>query len=130
VPYAPSHPAGDFAVLLDLARAISFFVTILSLLALFNTAFFEIGATWQERLFGAIAHVGMAAGIAFASGLLFRYSTHPTISLTKTLPVRTFLWTLFGIIILFALAWYLDVYYMPLARRVLSLYVSGKFQLG
>ncbi len=99
---------------LDLARAISFFITMLSLLALFNTAFFIIGATWKQRLLACITRVALAACISLASGLLFRHSTHPAVPLSKTLPVRVFLWTLFVVMVFFAAAWYLDVYYIPL----------------
>jgi hypothetical protein len=37
--------------------------------------------------------------------------------LYSTLPVCLFLWAIFGISLLFALGWYLDVYYMPLFWR-------------
>jgi hypothetical protein len=110
-------------VLLDFARAISFFLTIFSLLALFDSAFFVIAATWQQRLLASIMRAALAACISLASGVLFRRSTHTDVPLSKTLPVRIFLWTLIGIMVLFALAWYLDVYYMP-QGRVLTLYAS------
>jgi hypothetical protein len=49
--------------------------------------------------------------------MLFRSSTHPELSLARTLPVRLFFWTLLGLALLFAVSWYLDVYYMPLFWR-------------
>ena len=104
-------------MLLDLGRAISFFLTIFSLLTLFHTAFFMVGTTWEQRLIASITRVALAACIALASGLLFRHAEHPAVPLSKTLPVRMFLWTLFGVMVLFALAWYLDVYYVPLLWR-------------
>jgi hypothetical protein len=61
--------------------------------------------------------VVLAACISLASGLAFRYSTYPKVHLLKTLPVRLFLWTLFGAMLLFPVAWYLDVYYVPLLWR-------------
>jgi hypothetical protein len=104
-------------MLLDLGRAISFFLTIISLLALFNTAFFGPGTSWEQRLLASITRVVLAACISLASGLVFRYSTYPKVHLSKTLPVRLFLWTLLGVTLLFPVAWYLDVYYVPLLWR-------------
>lgn len=112
-----SRPAVDCVMLLDLGRAISFFLTIISLLALFNTAFFVTGTSWEQRLLASITRVVLAACISLASGLAFRYSTYPKVHLSKTLPVRLFLWTLFGVMLLFPVAWYLDVYYVPLLWR-------------
>lgn len=98
---------------LDLSRAVSLVFSILSLFALLNSAFFIPATRWEERFVGSGAYVGLAACICFASGLLFRYSTNPQVPLTRTLPVRLFLWTLFGVSILFAICWYLDLYYVP-----------------
>jgi hypothetical protein len=109
--------SGPTAVFLDLFRAISFFLTILSLLALFDTAFFIVGTTWKERLLACVTRAALAACISLAIGLLFRHSEHPAISPSKTLPVRTFLWSLFGVTVLFAVTWYLDAYYVPLRSR-------------
>lgn len=108
-------------MLLDLARALSFFVTILSLLALFDGAFFVVATTWQQRLVVCMMRVLLATGAALASGLLFRHSTHSPVSLSKTLPMQVFLWTLFSLAVVFVLAWYLDVYYVS-AQRGFTLY--------
>jgi hypothetical protein len=104
-------------MLLDLGRVISFFLSIFSLLFLVNTAFFVTATTWEQRLLASITRVVLAACVSLASGMLFRHSTHPPTPLSQTLPVRVFLWTLFGATILFALGWYLDVYYVPLLWR-------------
>jgi hypothetical protein len=101
-------------VLLDLGRAISFLFSILSLYALIDSAFFLTATSWEQRLVASIARVVLAACISGASGLLFQQESDPPIPLSRTLPVRVFLWTLFGVTILFAVAWFLDVYYMPL----------------
>jgi hypothetical protein len=47
-----------------------------------------------------MTRVALAACILLAGGLLFRRSTHPAVPISKTLS-------------LFAVAWYLDIYYMP-----------------
>jgi hypothetical protein len=104
-------------VLLDLGRILSFFLSILSLWYLMDSAFFLPATTWQQRFLASLARVVLAACVCFVSGLLFRHSAHPAVSLSKTLPIRLFLWTLLGVTVLFLLAWYLDVYYVPLLWR-------------
>jgi hypothetical protein len=104
-------------MLLDLGRVISFFLSIFSLLFLVNTAFFVTATSWEQRLLASITRVVLAACVSLTSGMLFRHSTNPPTPLAQTLPVRVFLWTLFGVTILFALGWYLDVYYVPLLWR-------------
>ncbi|HMD41493.1 MAG TPA: hypothetical protein VKH45_00335 [Candidatus Acidoferrum sp.] len=104
-------------MLLEFGRAVSFALSILSLYTLLDSAFFVLGTTWEERLILSTARIGLAGCVCFASGLLFRHSTNPEVPLTQTLPVRLFFWTLFGVALLFALSWYLDVYYLPLLQR-------------
>lgn len=101
-------------MLLDLTRALSFLLSILSLYALIHSAFFLTATTWQQRLVASIVRVVLAACICAFSGMLFRTETQPTTPLSRTLPVRLFLWTLFGVSILFAIAWFLDTYYLPM----------------
>jgi hypothetical protein len=100
-------------MLLDLGRVISLIFSYLSLYALLDSAFFTPATRWEDRLIASFSRIGLAACVCLASGLLFRYSTVPQVPLTRTLPVRLFLWTLFGAALLFALSWYLDVYYVP-----------------
>ncbi len=100
-------------MLLELGRAISLAFSILSLYAVLDTAFFLPAARWEERLVASFARIGLAACVCLISGLLFRYRAQPEVPLTRTLPVRLLLWTLFGAVLLFALAWSLDVYYIP-----------------
>jgi hypothetical protein len=101
-------------MLLDLGRAFTFLLSMLSLYALIDTAFFITATTWQQRLLASIARVVLAAGVCFSSGLLFQFNTHPNVPISRTLPVRIFLWTLSAVIVLFTLAWLLDAYYVPL----------------
>ncbi len=104
-------------MLLDLGRVVTFFLSILSLLALVDTAFFLPATTWEERLVASITRVVFAACVSFFSGLLFSHSSRPAEPLSRTLPVRILLWTLLAVIVLFALAWLLDLYYVPLLWR-------------
>jgi cation transport ATPase len=105
-------------VLLELGKALSFFLSILSLYALMASAFFAPGSRWDERLAESLLRIAVAACVCFASGLLFRQSTASAASneppVIQTLPVRLFFWALAGMTLLFLLSWYLEEYYVPL----------------
>jgi hypothetical protein len=58
--------------------------------------------------------------ISLASGLFFLHPTHPAVPLSKILSVRMFLWRPFNIVTLFAVAWFLEVYNMPLTRPLFT----------
>jgi hypothetical protein len=108
-------------MLLELARPLSFFLAMLSLFPVMMSAFFVPGARWEERLAMALLKVAFSACICFASGLLYAWHSPPAPEqpepLLSTLPVRLFLWALLGMAVLFVVSWYLDTYYVPLARR-------------
>ena len=103
-------------MLLDLSKVVSFVMSILSLCALLDTAFFIPATRWEDRLIASLARISLAACICLISGMLFHIS-QPQVPLARTLPVRLFLWALSGFSVLFALGWYLDAYYMPLFWR-------------
>lgn len=108
-------------MLLEFARPISFLLSILSLYPVLMSAFFVPGTQWEERLEMAVMHVLVAACVCFGSGLLYGWpgKNHPEDAqpLLATLPVRVFLWALAGMALLFALSWYLETYFVPLASR-------------
>lgn len=108
-------------MLLELLKPASFLFSILSLYPVMMNAFFVPGTRWEERLELALLRVGFAACVCFASGLIYTWDSpsapEPHEPLLSTLPVRMFLWTIAGVALLFALSWYLDIYYVPLARR-------------
>jgi len=91
-------------------------MSVLSLCALLDTAFFVPATGWEDRLVASVARVGLAGCICLISGVLFHLSA-PRVPLARTLPVRLFVWALTGYSLLFALAWYLDAYYVPLLWR-------------
>jgi len=91
-------------------------MSILSLCALLDTAFFIPATRWEERLVASLARILLAGSVSVFSGVLFHFS-QPNVPLTKTLPVRVFLWAIAGFSLFFALGWYVDVYYMPLFLR-------------
>jgi hypothetical protein len=112
---ATSH-CGGWNTLLDLSKAVSFAMSILSLCALLDTAFFIPATRWEDRLVASLARIGFAGCVCLISGSLFHFS-QPQVPLARTLPVRLFLWALSGFSLLFALGWYLDAYYVPLLWR-------------
>lgn len=112
------QPASAF---LELLRPFSFFMSMLSLYPVLLNAFFVPGTRWEERLEMALLRVAFAACVCFASGLLFAWPRHfpgrTAQPLLSTLPVRVFFWAMAGVAVLFALSWYLDAYFVPVASR-------------
>ena len=113
-------------MLLELARPLSFILSILSLYPVMFSAFFVPGTHWQERLATALLYIALAACICFMSGLLFSWPSRANPeaanpgsgqSLMSTLPVRFFFWAMTAMTILFAVSWYLEEYYLPLIRH-------------
>jgi hypothetical protein len=106
---------------LELGKALSFLISILSLYPVALSAFFVPGSRWQERLTMSLLRIAFAACACFASGLLFSLPSpaNPETgqSLMSTLPVRMFFWALMGMTVLFVLSWYLEEYYVPLLWR-------------
>lgn len=98
-------------MVLDLAKALSFFACVLGLYRAAMCAFFVPGAGWEDRLVPALARLGLAACLSLLSAFLFTWPApsnpdrHSTLS--ATLPVRVFLWSSAVIAVLFLSAWYL-----------------------
>ena len=126
-------------MLVEIAKPIALVLSILSLYAVFHTAFLVPGRTVDDRLWDAIALLALAACIALVAGLIFRedertvrggqrltnrpkpetartsmdtLQVHPAAEpgLTATLPVRLFLWTTVGMALLFFASWYLETH--------------------
>jgi hypothetical protein len=91
-------------------------MSILSLCALLDTAFFIPATRWEDRLVASLTRIFFAGCVSLISGVLFHVS-QPQIPFARTLPVRLFLWAMFGFSLFFALGWYVDAYYMPLFWR-------------
>ena len=108
-------------VLLEIGKALSFFMSILSLCALMASAFFVPGSRWEERLFGSLLRIALAGCVCFASGLIFQWAgrsvEHVDAPVMWTLPVKLYFWALTGMAVLFVLSWYLEEYYVPLLWR-------------
>jgi hypothetical protein len=104
-------------MILDIAKASSFFLSIFCLYQVVLNAFFVPGSRWEERLILALAKIALAGCVCFLSGLLFsqpwRMNSKPAEHLLATLPVRMYLWTILGVSVLFVLSWYLEESYVP-----------------
>ncbi|MGA7157210.1 MAG: hypothetical protein WBY53_10200 [Acidobacteriaceae bacterium] len=98
--------------MLELAKALTFFASLLSLYWTALTAFFIPGTRWEDRLYLAVAKLAITAFICCFSGLIFRWPsrTNPDANqpLAATLPVRLFLWGAAAITLLFLTSWYLS----------------------
>ena len=107
-------------MLLEIGKAISFFLSLLSLYPVLFSAFFVPGAGWQARLLLSLDRLALSGCICFASGLLFSWpvaAARSRESLLSTLPVRLFFFAMAVMAMLFLVAWYLDQYYSPLLWR-------------
>ena len=98
-------------MLLELGKAASFALCILSLYSLLISVFFEPNTSWQQRLATGLARLAVAACVSLASGLIFsipaRTNPDAGLPLWKTLPVKVFFWAAFTLAVLFVLTWYL-----------------------
>ena len=106
---------------LDIGRALSFFLSILSLYGVLEGAFFVPGSDWLERLNLSLLRIAIAACVCFASGMLFalpsaKYESSDA-PLTSTLPVQLFFWTMAGVVIFSWFRRISEVYYVPLMWR-------------
>jgi hypothetical protein len=110
-------PGTEPALLLDIAKALSFFLSILSLGPVVLSAFFVPGSRLEDRLVLALEKIALAGCICFLSGILFakpwRVNQGSGEHLIETLPVKMYLWTVLGVAILFLLSWYLEVSFVP-----------------
>jgi cation transport ATPase len=98
----------------EFARPVTLVFCILSLYAVFHTAFLSLTQDVDQRLFDSLALLALAAGISVVSGLIFREATQnpiaPTPRLTATLPVQMFCWAAAVMVVLFVVSWYLETY--------------------
>lgn len=99
-------------MLLESAKSLSFFLSMLCLYQAAIHAFFVPGAHWHDRLLYALVRLAFAACIALLSGLLFLCPTRTNpdrdMSLMRTPPVRLYLWGTAAIAGLFSLGWLLS----------------------
>jgi hypothetical protein len=97
-------------MILELGKALSFLLSIVSIYWLAVSAFFVPGSRWEERLALALLKLAIAGCVCFCSGLLFCWPLRrgrKRTRLTATLPVQLFFWAASGIAVLFVGTWYL-----------------------
>ena len=58
-------------MLLELTKALSFLISLLSLYPMFWNAFFVPGTRWEERLVLSFSSIGLSGCMCFLSGLVF-----------------------------------------------------------
>ena len=108
-------------MLLELGKPLSFLLSLLSLYPLLFSAFFVPGTRFEERLLLSLDKAAIAACCCFASGLIFYLSSAHSApvgrSVFESLPVRLYSIALSAVVVLFAVSWYLNTYYVPLLWR-------------
>jgi hypothetical protein len=99
-------------LMLEFAKAISFFLCIVSLYHAAIHTFFLPGTYWRERLAYALVRLAFAACVCLLSGMLFLVPTRTNpdrnLTLSHTPPVRLYLWSLACIVALFTVGWFLS----------------------
>jgi hypothetical protein len=106
------------AVFLELAKFASLLISILTLDAVFHTAFLEPGSHLEQQLLPALRMLMLAAAVSLASGYIFRAgeprasqrSARQYGSVAGSLPMMIFWWGSGVMALLFGLAWLLERY--------------------
>jgi cation transport ATPase len=97
--------------LLETVKPMAFALCLLSLCAVFYTAFLAPASGLEQRLWDGTVLLTLAAGISLASGMIFREETRDGMErVTQTLPVRVFCFGACILVILFIASWYLETY--------------------
>lgn len=97
--------------MVEVAKPIALVLCMLSLCAVFYTAFLVPASGLEQRALNSVILLTFAAGICLTSGMLFREATRMGIEpVTRTLPVQMFCWAVGLIVVLFIASWYLETY--------------------
>lgn len=103
-------------MLLELGKFGSLLVSILSLAALFHTAFL-MPASFEERSLACLELFALSAGACWLSGWMFcRWERQAGVrhgGVITSFPMKLFWWTSGMIGLLFAGSWYLETYFVP-----------------
>jgi hypothetical protein len=105
---------------LELAKFVSLLLSILSLDAVFHAAFMGYSSDLEQRLLPSLRMLLLAAAICLGSGYIFRAweqkAGRRNASLAASFPMQIFWWASGTMTVLFAVAWFLQAYYLPLLR--------------
>jgi hypothetical protein len=104
--------------LVEIVKPVTLLLCILSLYAVFHTAFLMPGWTVEERVWDSLRLLVLAAGISVVSGLIFREGEDAgeqaghtgRAGLGGTLPMQIFVWATGIMLVLFVVSWYLETY--------------------
>ena len=101
-------------MLVEIAKPVAFIICILSLFALFHTAFLVRANDLEQTIYDSLGMLALAAGVSLASGLMFREATPgphaSSVRLSSTLPVQMFCWASGIMLVLFVISWYLQTH--------------------
>jgi hypothetical protein len=98
-------------MLLEVVKPIALMLCLLSLCAVFNTAFLLPASGLEQKLWDSMVLLALAGGICVASGMLFRKHGGGEVEpVMQTLPVRVFCWAACVMVVLFLAAWWLETY--------------------
>jgi hypothetical protein len=112
-------------VLLELAKPVTLLCSMLSLLAVFHTAFLGLERDYLQRMYDSLGMLLLAAAFALVGGLVFLQDGHESsvrlrkvlrvnhrrgLGITDTFPVQVFCWTTGIMTVLFVLSWYLETH--------------------
>jgi hypothetical protein len=98
-------------MLVEAAKPIALMLCMLSLCALFYTAFLVPANGLEQRSWDSLVLLSLAAGICLSSGMIFREPPQNGMaSLLRTLPMQIFCWSVSVMLVLFLASWYLETY--------------------
>ena len=105
-------------MLLELARPVTLLCSMLSLLAVFHTAFLGAETDFCQRIYDSVGVLLLATGFSLLSGMTFLLGKAKGIldsrpqapNILETFPMRVFFWTTGLMLVLFLLAWYLETH--------------------
>jgi hypothetical protein len=101
------------SMLLELAKPVALVLCMVSLCALFYSAFLVPASGVEQRGWHSVVMLSLAAAICLTSGMLFRESAEDDAeSLLRTLPVQMFCWAVAVMVVLFFASWYLETHYV------------------
>jgi hypothetical protein len=99
-------------MLLEVAKPVALLLCMLSLCAVFHTAFLVPASDLHQTILDSLELLSLAAGISLISGLIFRESAQELSAENKrlmtTLPVQVFYWASGTMLLLFVCCWYLE----------------------
>jgi hypothetical protein len=105
-------------VFLEFAKFASLLLSIVSLDAVFHSAFLEPGSNLHQRLLPSLRLLLLAGLVCLVSGYIFRTWAQRTgqrrASIAGSLPMMIFWWGAGAMTLLFVLAWLLERYYLGL----------------